>query len=272
MKKSISKLHQSGKSWYFWLVFNFAVIACAFLLAATGPWWTWIIALVVIGRQQHALAILGHDAIHRLFHKNRTYNDWIGSIFCFWHCLIGFDSFRNFHFSHHRNLGHEEDPERFTKSSKEFDLPKTRLEILVRSLLGLVGYNILQTLMFMKNLFPRTKRDIFGISMFVILHVALVYFGYGWMVALWFGAFFTSFWSFFKLRVWSEHIGTADTHRLQAGLLGRFFMPHNTWYHYEHHAYPQVPLDKYKELRQEMDDDRPVITVKECMDVFANRA
>jgi fatty acid desaturase len=53
----------------------------------------------------------------------------------------------------------------------------------------------------------------------------------------------TSFGAVFRLRVWTEHVGTADVHRISARLFYQLiFLPHNTWCHFEHHRFPSVPF------------------------------
>ena len=52
----------------------------------------------------------------------------------------------------------------------------------------------------------------------------------------------------FRLRLWLEHQGTPETHRLhlnfwQAALLA----PHNSWLHWEHHTWPTIPYHRLAE-------------------------
>ena len=71
-----------------------------------------------------------------------------------------------------------------------------------------------------------------------------------WVSYLWWWAYFTSYWATFRLRALSEHHGTAGTHHLDAGRLARaWFLPHNTWLHWEHHRHPRVPCWNLPALR-----------------------
>ena len=79
----------------------------------------------------------------------------------------------------------------------------------------------------------------------------------GWIPLYWTLAFVTSYWAMFRQRALTEHIGTNTTHKITANLLQRFFyLPHNTWYHYEHHENANVPcwnLPKFRTLLNEQD-------------------
>jgi fatty acid desaturase len=55
--------------------------------------------------------------------------------------------------------------------------------------------------------------------------------------------------------------GKETSHRFKPGLLSRFlFFPHNTFCHYEHHKWPQVPYYYLPKVR-ELDKGKPVIAI-----------
>ena len=69
--------------------------------------------------------------------------------------------------------------------------------------------------------------------------------GLWWAGLLWYAGLVTTFMMSFRLRLWLEHQGTPETHRLhlnfwQAPLLA----PHNSWMHWEHHSWPTVPYHR----------------------------
>ena len=71
----------------------------------------------------------------------------------------------------------------------------------------------------------------------------------GWRSALllallWYGSLFTSFFAAYRLRCYSEHIGSEWTHRLTKPPLWQrlLYLPANTWMHWEHHTWPAIPL------------------------------
>ena len=72
----------------------------------------------------------------------------------------------------------------------------------------------------------------------------------------------------FRLRLWLEHQGTPETHRLylnvwQAPLLA----PHNSWMHWEHHSWPTIPYHRLAEVRKH-DAEPPVWTLAELFKWF----
>jgi fatty acid desaturase len=55
---------------------DWAVIIAAWTMVALHPaWWTVLIAIVVVGTQYYALAIVGHDGLHRRLFEQRWWND-----------------------------------------------------------------------------------------------------------------------------------------------------------------------------------------------------
>lgn len=68
-------------------------------------------ALIVIGRTQHSMMLLGHEAIHVLLTKNKALNDFMGAYMTFAWVGIGFRRARNSHWDHHRYFGSEYDEE-----------------------------------------------------------------------------------------------------------------------------------------------------------------
>src|SRR6266481_4380158 len=57
----------------------FASIAVA---VWSHSWAVWIVAAIIVGRSQHALAVLMHDAAHFRILENRALNDFVGQWLC----------------------------------------------------------------------------------------------------------------------------------------------------------------------------------------------
>jgi fatty acid desaturase len=71
-----------------------------------------------------------------------------------------------------------------------------------------------------------------------------------WALALWIASIATAFWSGVRLRIFTEHLGTRDTHRISMGrLFETVVMPHSIGLHWEHHHFPGVPFHRLRELR-----------------------
>jgi hypothetical protein len=74
-----------------------------------------------------------------------------------------------------------------------------------------------------------------------------------WIPILWVASVATVFWSGVRLRIWTEHLGTRDTHRIHVPLwLEIFLMPHNIGMHWEHHHFPSVPFYNLGHLRRRL--------------------
>ena len=237
------------------------VVACF----ATAYWManplTWLVCIVVIGTRQHALGILGHDGAHRLACRNRFLNDALTGLLCMWPLGIPLGGYRRFHFQHHRTAGTDDDPEMIHKRAlPDWDLPLRRGKIVKDILLDFCGRSLPHVGMAMYLTRAVSVRDALGPAC-LIGGVAVLswYLGFWWIPVLWFVSMGTAFWASFRMRLWSEHVGADHTHRLYAPLWARFFfLPHNTWHHWEHHEYPAVPCWALPSLR---DSDACVITI-----------
>jgi fatty acid desaturase len=116
------------------------VIIAAMLLVV---WWpnplTYLIAVALIGGRQLGLAILMHDAAHRLLFDSPRLNDWVGQYVC--GAPIGADMkrYRPYHLQHHRNTQTARDPD--LELSAPFPISKASLQRKIRrDLLGITGY------------------------------------------------------------------------------------------------------------------------------------
>ena len=237
--------------WLAALASDYAIIAFAMVLAyfgfQLGPVVGGVaifVAICIIGTRQHALTILGHDGAHTLITRNRYWNDLLTNLFCFWPMGFGLSGYRKFHFAHHRHLGTPRDPEIAYKAEAAYALPAWPSRLAGRYFIAFFGDGIKEETMFIKYLIGMCSLpDRIGPALvWGTVVLCLWYFSAWWIAGLWFAAIFTSFWCVFRIRVWSEHVGTPGVHRIHAPLIYRLiFVPHNTWYHFEHHRFPQVP-------------------------------
>ncbi|MDP6182159.1 MAG: fatty acid desaturase family protein, partial [SAR86 cluster bacterium] len=72
---------------------------------------TFLVALVIIGSKQFALAVLAHDAAHNLLFTNNKVNDWVGQWLCAYPIFQDNRVYRPYHLKHHRHTETEEDPD-----------------------------------------------------------------------------------------------------------------------------------------------------------------
>lgn len=240
--------------WLLAAVWDWGVIVATISLASwLNHWAGYFLAVVVVGNRQHALGILGHDGAHRLITKKRWLNDFLASVVCFWPLMSGLHAYRRFHFDHHRHLGTTRDPELYQKGMNRpiYDLPAKRRGIALQFFRDLFGAGAMEVAkLFLTDLRPRTWSDRVGpLLWWSVVGTLVVLSGCWWAAAIWFAAMWTSMWAFFRIRIWSEHQGTAETHRLSVAWWERIFLPHNTWCHHEHHRWPAISFGRLPDSR-----------------------
>jgi fatty acid desaturase len=255
--------------WVTDLLFDWAVIVATFAgFAYLDSLWLIPVAALIIGARQHGLGLLGHDATHRLAFKNRRLNDIVGELFTMWPILVLIDDgYRPWHFDHHRTLGTEDDPELHYRSFRPYTGPVTLGKAIGMFLFDMTGLGIFGLLRFQKEILPyQQPRRILGpLVMWSVFFGVTYYFGALWIFFLWTWSLITGFWAVFRVRTWTEHLnvpskGKETSHRFRAGWIARFlFVPHNTYCHYEHHKWPQIPYYNLPRMR-ELDGSKPVAT------------
>lgn len=240
------------------------LMACFWAWIQIWRWDSWMSGpvlfalLVVIGSRQHALAILGHDGSHRAISRNRKLNDALATL-CL--SLIGgaLHPYRSFHAQHHAHTGvpgkdkellHIHHP----LLGAPWRLPMTRTRFWGFLSLNFVGGALPHLMYLMRLSGPRNVREALPIVAFVLTLCGLsVAMGVAWVPLVWFGALWTTFWAFFHIRIFTEHVGAAEsdgyTHAVAFPLWMKLLThPHNVWLHEVHHQYPAVPfydLPKY---------------------------
>lgn len=251
---------------------NWVEIAALYSTAAFFDHWLgYILAVLVLGTRQHALAILGHEGAHHFAAQHKRFNDLVTSLFVLWPLGVGLDGYRRFHFLHHRWSGRDADPELSHKrcAPEEWRRPisKRRLAWLVlRDLCGVAIRDIFRLIRIVK---PVSLRDKLGPLLWWSLAAGLAYrFDAMWVLALWWLATISSYWAVFRMRAWTEHFDTADTYRISANWWQKaIFLPHNSWCHFEHHKWPGVPCWNLAKARA-LDSATPVVPVGALLHSF----
>ena len=229
--------------------------------------WSWAIAFVFMGPAHARLAILMHEAAHKLLFTNKRINDsvgrWIGS----YPSLVPMELYRRSHFAHHKEEFGPNEPDLVLYNG----YPITRSSMkrkLWRDLRGNTGW---------KNLKPlvsavRTEEG-FGIARKILVSqivLAAVLTTWGVAVAglvgaltypvLWLGSWMTIWRVINRLRSIAEHGGmeaSSDrrrtTHHVRQNLLARFWVaPFNTGWHLAHHVDMGVPFRNLPTLHREL--------------------
>jgi fatty acid desaturase len=232
-------------------------------------------AVFVIGTRQHALAIMGHDGAHRLACRSRWLNDLVTAVLCFWPLGLGITAYRRHHFTHHRHPGTQLDPELDYKRSRapQWDLPANRQRHLRHFVKDVLGLGLRDLVWVMRVVPPVSVMDVLGPLAWWAAALALIaWTGATWVLVTWFAALATVFWAMFRLRIWTEHVGTAGVNRIGASWWQRLlFLPHNTWCHYEHHRWPSVPCRNLPAARA-LDRSTPVLSLGVQFEAYRSSA
>lgn len=241
-------------AWLAAAAFDWLMIAFAVCIAYCSPW-LFPVSVLLIGNRQHALGILGHDGAHKLVcRRSKRINDCVTNLVAFYPLGMCLREYRKFHRDHHLYTNNDRDPEVLLKDTQPNPItgPVTLRKVLRHGLMDLVGFGIPHEIKFMLYIRPRTLRESVPIMALALISVALLFSPYYLIPILWLTSLATSFWFFFRLRVWSEHVGLGEGETLQFSptLFERaLFLPHNTWLHCEHHEKPAIEFNKLPALR-----------------------
>jgi fatty acid desaturase len=227
-----------------------------------------IVGSWVIGTRQHALAILGHDGAHGLACRTRWLNDWSTRLFCFGPLGVDLEQYEVFHRTHHLSQGSADDPELLFKELEgKWDLPLAPGRLARYVLTDLLGAGAPFAISLAVSLHPRNARGWLALLGWWGLALGAIAWSGCWLIlGTWVFAFLTSFWCVFRLRMWTEHVGTPTTHCVAASWWQRaIFLPHSTWLHDVHHANVNIPCHHLERARHYYPAPTGVKTVEEVL-------
>jgi fatty acid desaturase len=224
-----------------------------------------------IGARQHALGILMHEGVHYHLFKNRTLNEVVSEVLLAWPLFITARAYRGAHFSHHRHVNTDKDPDVLRKQGPEWVFPKSWRALGVLLLKDAVGLNTYQQLMESADLAApkgvQTKRmppyRIAKISYYLSILGLVTYFGV-WpaFILLWMVPLLTWLKVILRIRSIAEHYAVENDHvytrtrtTLPSVFERMFVAPRNINYHIEHHLYPSVPFFRLPRLHALMMED-----------------
>jgi fatty acid desaturase len=253
-------------------------------LAVLGAWpnpVTFVLALVVLGGRQLALAILLHEAAHRTLFRTRFLNDSLTHWLCAWPLWNSVALYRRHHLEHHKHTGTERDPDLGLAPLA----PMSRASLarkLTRDVLGITGIKRLfgQALIACEVIEytvatevkrrPRAGRRARDYAFAALRNSAgflltnslllsgLALLGHAWLYWAWALAYLTAFSLFLRIRSLAEHACTArgpdvlcNTRTTRASLLARATVaPFAVNYHVEHHLLVAVPWFRLAKLHR----------------------
>ena len=219
---------------------------------------TFLVALVIIGSRQFALAVLAHDAAHNLLFENNKVNDLAGQWFCAYPIFQDNRVYRPYHLKHHRHTETEDDPDLVL--STPFPITKRSfIRKIFRDLTGITGvkryWGSLSSIFRTKgdnvfNKISKTSNKLHGflISNLIIFILISTTMHWSLFLLLWWLPSFTYYSLIIRIRNISEHAVTPgnddfdNTRTTKSTVLTRFLMvPHNVNYHLEHHLFTRCP-------------------------------
>ncbi|MDA7601494.1 fatty acid desaturase family protein [Gammaproteobacteria bacterium] len=219
---------------------------------------TFLVALVIIGSRQFALAVLAHDAAHNLLFENNKVNDWAGQWFCAYPIFQDNRVYRPYHLKHHRHTETDDDPDLVLSSP--FPITKRSfIRKVFRDLTGITGvkryWGSLSSIFRTKgdnvfNKISKTSNKLHGflISNLIIFILISTTMHWSLFLLLWWLPSFTYYSLIIRIRNISEHAVTPgnndfdNTRTTKSTVLTRFLMvPHNVNYHLEHHLFTRCP-------------------------------
>lgn len=258
--------------WVMACLLNWSIIVAALYFAFLfQSLWIDFIVILIIGNRQHALALLGHEGAHYMLSSHRGWNDFLTSLLAFWPLGINLPGYRKFHFLHHLKVGTTSDPELLHKNMKfpDYDLPINRFKMAMFFVKDLLCLSVYEVLILISFVIPKKKTDLILPNLFLGSIIALLLFnGLGWVLILWFIANISSFWAFFRIRIYIEHIGTKGTHRIKSNpILSFIFFPYGADTHWEHHKWPTMLYYNRAKARM-LVPDTPLVTIKDLFDSY----
>jgi len=234
-------------------------------MVGLAVWWDnpvgYVIAFVLMGPVYVRLAILMHEAAHKLMFSNKRVNDWVGTWLVAYPAWTPISFYRRAHFAHHR--------EEFGPDEPDMDFyggyPCTRRKLrqrLTRDAIGISGWknfaNLLKALRY-----PRARRIVLS-----ILGVQAVLWAVSWAATgkiwiyplLWWLPWMTQWRVLNRLRSIAEHGGLeaskdrrVTTHHVRQSWFPSFWLvPYNTGWHLAHHVDMGIPWRNLPRFHEEL--------------------
>ncbi|MBU3689385.1 MAG: hypothetical protein FGM29_07525 [Actinobacteria bacterium] len=225
-----------------------AVIAGAVWL---GPW-SWLPAIVLMGRAHAQLASLMHEAAHRLLFRNKHMNDIVGRWIVGYPGLTNTDAYRRGHMAHHREEFGPNEPDIPLYANYPIS-PASFRRKLVRDATGRTGLKLLRTQLAVLAGPVTVARwsQVKILAVQAVLLAAAIVSGHWWVYpVLWIVPYLTVWRVINRLRSIAEHGGLnasddrrVATHSVMQHPLAQFFLvPFNIGFHLAHHVDAGVPF------------------------------
>lgn len=220
----------------------------------------YVAAIVLMGPAFARLAILAHEAAHKLLFTNKTANDLVGRWLLAYPAFVPFDIYRRSHFAHHKEEFGPNEPDMNLYVGYPVSTASFRRKLL-RDAVGISGWKNLKPL-FLALKSPAAR--VVALRIFAAQAGLLAGF---WLAGrpelyplLWLLPWMTSWRILNRLRAIAEHGGMErsrdrrrTTHHVRQSKLASFWVvPLNTGWHLAHHVDMGVPWRNLPRLHAEL--------------------
>ena len=236
---------------------NWLLIALIF--AAVGTWTnplTILLAMILLAGRQLGLSVLMHEAGHRTLFATPWLNDVVGQWLCAAPVFNELRGYARGHLDHHRRAGTREDPDLPNYAAYPISRDSFRRKV-IRDLSGQTGVKLMAALFRgASGIISRGKSEgslplLRQLLVQLLLFLALLAAGIGWVYLVWIGSFLTIFMLIIRIRQVAEHAAVPDLYHPDPRLNTRtveapwwqrmVFAPNGVNYHLEHHFMASVP-------------------------------
>lgn len=258
------------QAWRSWLamtaIWGTIILAASAAIITRHPL-VFLLAVILIGSRQFALAVLMHEAAHGVFFANRRFNDAIGQWLCAFPIMLDINPYRTYHSKHHSYTETEQDPDIVLSRG----WPVSRLSFsrkILRDLTGIAGVRRYASYFraaagdpsqpFHRRLLHLigTLRGFFVTNLLLLLLFS-VFAQWYWYVLLWWLPLLTWYSLIYRLRNIAEHalvpaasdFSVART-TMDSRLYRWLWAPLNVNYHGEHHLLPSCPWYRLPQMHR----------------------
>lgn len=238
---------------------DICIIVAAIVLALwADQLWLSIVAVIVVGCLQFSLGeVLLHESAHGNLVRSERFNRPL-QVLLAWPFFRTVDSYRGWHFPHHRYRGSELDP--LFESYSRFQAQLSRRHLFrvwwVEPFAGPA-----QLRFFRQELVGAPRRDLVaGLTFNIALMLTCWAAGIGTVfLAYWLLPFLLVFPALYHWQEFEDHFGCAGIGRVSTGRL-RSFLQHDSGYHGVHHVFPNAPFHQLRTLLPRCDIPAPDIS------------
>jgi fatty acid desaturase len=211
----------------------------------------WVVAFLLMGRSNVLLAILSHEAAHRLLFTNRRWNDTVGRWLLGYPVFLPIDLYRRGHMNHHRDEFGPNEPDIPLYRGYPIKRDSMRRK-LTRDALGVTGVRLMKGLLRGVRSSDAAVRNEAWRIVATQAVIAGIFVAVGWWYLyplLWVLPHLTVWRVLNRLRSIAEHGGMIrsddrrqTTHSVRQSWIGRLvFVPYNTGWHLAHHVDSGIP-------------------------------